>query len=98
MLINEIEEKVNMIECNTNTGIASMPELIQKINAILPDWFYFIEQTGIGEKKIIVDILNDILAAMENRDKVLLEDAMLFGMQSLMLQYKTVIEEAINSE
>ena len=96
IIIDEIEKKVQNIENDTNAGIASMSELIQKINTVLPDWFYFIDQTGIGEKQVIGEILNDILMAMEDKDKVLLEDALLFGMQSLMLQYKNVIEEALN--
>lgn len=98
VIINEIDEKVNTMEENTNTGIKAMPELLGRIQAILPDWFYFIEETGIGDKQVILMILNDIADALEYRDKVLLEDALLFGMQSLMLQYKNVIEEALHGE
>lgn len=97
-IINEIDEKVNKIEEDANTGIKAMPELVGKIQQILPDWFYFIDETGIGDKQIILTVLNDVADALEYRDKVLLEDALLFGIQSLMLQYKNVIEEALHGE
>ena len=97
-IIDEIDRKVNKIEEDTNTGIKAMPELVRKIQEILPDWFYFIEETGIGDKQVIVMVLNDIVDALEYKDKVLLEDVLLFGMQPLMLQYKNVIEEALHGE
>lgn len=95
MIINEIEEKVNKIENNTNAGIKAMPELIGSIQNILPDWFYFIEQTDIGSKEMIVTVLNDIALAMNNEDSILLVDALIFGMQELMLEYRNVIKEAL---
>ena len=54
--LRKLEQKTaaqtQKIENNGQNGIETMAELIQMIEAVLSDWFIFIEETEIGKKKI----------------------------------------------
>lgn len=94
----EIEKIVEKIENNTSAGISEMPNLLKKIQTFLPDWFYFIEQTKIGEKQEILKVLTDIINGVNAGDGVFLADALLFGLGELIEIYELVIKEALYGE
>ena len=94
----EIEKIVEKIENNASVGIKEMPSLLKKIQTFLPDWFYFIEQTQVGEKQVILDILEDIINGVNARDGGVLADALLFGLGELIETYELVINEALYGE
>ena len=94
----EIEKIVEKIENNTSAGISEMPNLLKKIQTFLPDWFYFIEQTKIGEKQEILKVLTDIINGVNAGDGVFLADALLFGLGGLIEIYELVIKEALYGE
>ena len=98
ILRTEIEKIVEKIENSTSTGIQEMQNVLQKIQVLLPDWFYFIEQTGIGEKQEILDVLEDVVRGADIQDGVFLADALLFGLGELIRAYEFVIEEALHGE
>ncbi len=93
-----IEKKINVIDNNMSQGLLEIPELIEEIQRILPLWFYFIEQTEIGSKEMVLNILKDITDAMQASDGVLLSDALIYGLQGLMVEYCDIIRGALNEE
>ena len=97
-LIEEINRVIDEIENNTSAGMKMIPDVIKGIQELLPDWFFFIEQTGIGETQIILDILTDISDGMGNEDAVIVADALLYGMGALMAEYRDIIKEALDGE
>ncbi len=97
-IIKELETIVDSVENNLNVGIQKMNKTIETIKDILPEWFFFIEQTGIGEKQEILTVLNDIEYGMKEKDSVCLADAVAFGLRELLITYKNVIEEALDGE
>lgn len=97
-LTEELEEVVYKIENNTSDGIKKAQEVMKKVQEIMPDWFFFIEQTELGDKQQILEILKDIMQGLEAEDSVYLADALCFGLRELALEYKNVIEEALYGE
>ena len=97
-IIEKIEKLVEELENSTNNGIQKMPELMERIQVLLPGWFYFIEQTGIGEKQEILKVLEDVAIGVEMQDGVILADALFCGLREIMLGYKEVIEDALCGE
>lgn len=95
LIIKQIDQVAITLEKNTNRGLKEMPALIEQIQGILPDWFYFVKQTEIGSEEIILGILKDIIEAMQVTDGVLLMDALIFGLQELMVEYCNIIKEAM---
>lgn len=97
-VIRNIEEIVNELENSTSGGLQKMPELMERVQVLLPSWFYFIEQTGIGEKQGIVNVLKDVVYGVEKQDGVILADSLFCGLREIMLGYKEVIEDALHGE
>ena len=97
-LIYKIEEKSTLIEENLNSGIQAMPEVIVLLQKTLPDWFSFIEQTGIGDEQTILTMIADLTDAMQMRDEILLVDTLLYGLRDYLSEYVNVIEEVLNEE
>ena len=92
------ELKKLKIENNASTGIQQVPNVLQKMQELLPGWFYFIDQTGIGEKQELLDVLADVINATDAQDGIFLADALLFGLRELIKTYEFVIEEALHGE
>lgn len=97
-LIEKVETTVERIENNIRSGIKEMPVLIEEIQKILPEWFFFIEKTEIGDSQNILDVLTDVIQGVEAEDSILLSDALFFGLRQLMIEYKHIIEEALDGE
>ena len=97
-LIYEIEEKAALIEKDLDAGIQVMPEVTALIQKVLPDWFFFIEQTEIGDTQTILSMVTDLTRAMQDRDEVLLVDTLLYGLRDYLAEYVNVIEEVLNEE
>lgn len=97
-LVYVIEQKVVVIDNNINQGLEEMSELITQIQKIMPDWFFFIEQTEIGSKEMVMNVLEDIMEAVRMSDGVALTDALIYGLESLLVEYCEVIKEALNEE
>lgn len=97
-LLAQVEEAVKEIENNTESGIKKMPELLARMEELLPEWFFFIEQTQMGEKEKVIAVLTDMMQAVEGEDGVLLADALFCGLRELLLPYQYVIEEALDGE
>ena len=97
-LMEQIEEIVTKIENSTSNGMKAMSDLIKEVQELLPDWFFFIEQTGIGDKEEIIGVLTDVTYGIEAEDSIFLTDALLYGLGELIAAYRNVIEEALNEE
>lgn len=95
LLMNLIEETASNIEESNRQGLNCLPALLESIQKVLPDLFYFIEQTQIGSKEMILSILQDITDAVQKSDEVLLLDSLIFGLQSLLREYCDIINEAL---
>lgn len=95
-LVKEIQEKTDLLEASAKKGMDGMPDLLQGLGAILPDWLFFIEQTGIGTKERIFQILSDMEAAMQAKDAILLGDALLNGLGLAAKETIGVIEGALH--
>lgn len=93
-----IHAQTEKIENNTKQGIETMPELLALLEELLPDWFFFIEQTGIGEQEAILQILAETQKGITMGDGVFLADVLLNGLGALAEEYIRVIEEALDGE
>lgn len=94
----EIEKNVAKIENNAKAGIQGTTEVLEKVQKVLPDWFYFIEETGIGDEQEILSVLSEVVNGVNTRDGVFLADALLFGLRELVEGYEMVIEDALHGE
>lgn len=94
----EIHQKVDVIENDREKGMQEMPELLNRLTSLMPKWFYFIDQTGIGTKENILLILRDMEEAMQREDSILLADALLYGLHTIAEEYIEVIKEALYEE
>ena len=97
-LSEEIAQKVELLENHAKKGFREMGSLLKNLTGILPDWFFFIEQTGIGEKGRVLSVLQDMEEAVAAEDTVLLADALLYGLQKMAGDYIRIIEEALYEE
>ena len=94
-LYEEIGKKVECLENDAGKGFSEMDGLLKNLAGLLPDWFFFIEQTGIGTKDQILSVLQDMEAAVIAEDTVLLADTLLYGLQKMAGDYMRIIEEAV---
>lgn len=97
-LIEELEAVTCKVVNNVNEGMNEIPKVMKDINELLPDWFWFIEQTGIGDKQEVVQMMSEVVDGIERQDGVWLTDVLFYGVRELMFAYKNVIEEALDGE
>ena len=88
-------QKTELLEKNAKIGFQGMSELLEKLTAVLPDWFFFFEQTDIGSKGQVLQILQDMEKAIDAEDRVLLADTLLYGLREVAGEYIGIIEEAL---
>ena len=94
-LYEETGQKTEMLEKDAAKGFQGMPGLFKKLAAVLPGWFFFIEQTGIGAKEQVLQILQDMERAIKAEDSILLADTLLYGLQDMAGEYIGIMEEAL---
>jgi hypothetical protein len=97
-LYDEIGQKTEVLENDFARGFQEMPGLLEKLSAVLPNWFFFIEQTEIGSKEQVVQVLQDMEKAIVVEDSVLLADALLYGLQEMVGEYIRIIKGALYEE
>ena len=90
--------QTELVENNGKNRIETMAELVQMIEAILPEWFFFIDQTEIGSKDEILLVLKDIQKGSLAEDSVYLADVLWNGLRRLAMAYIDMIEEALDGE
>lgn len=98
LIIQHIDVTVDALEKNFYKGLREIPELMEQIQGSLADWFFFIEQTQLGSKELIVDILKDVMNAVQAGDEVLLLDALIYGLQSTTGEYYDTIKGVLFDE
>lgn len=97
-LCEEIGQKTERLENDAQKGFQEMPGLLEHLAAALPSWFFFIEQTGIGSKEQVLQVLQDMERAIKAEDSVLLADALLYGLRDMAGEYIKIIEGALYEE
>lgn len=97
-LDSEIANTVKILENDRKKGFQEISGLTSRLGELLPKWFFFIDQTGIGTKEEILLVLRNLEEAMQEQDSVLLADALLFGLQVKVQEYGGIIEEALYEE
>lgn len=98
LLTEEISKIIAIMEDNLKLGLNEMPHLMEKIQEVLPNWFYFIKETEIGSEQMILNVLEDTMEAVQAADQVLLVDVLLFGLQNLAVEYGEIIKGALYDE
>lgn len=93
-----IDTQVVFLDGNRKKAFQEMQILFQKLELLLPDWFFLIGQTGTGTNEQILTVLSDMEEAMRTEDSILLADTMLFGLQTTVRDYIRIIDEALNNE
>lgn len=73
-------------------------QLLLSMEKIVPDWLVLIEQTGLGNKEDLEQVVSDIEYAITNDDIVVYMDVLLNGLIELINQYYTAISEALSDE
>ena len=94
----EINRQTSMWGESVKNRFARTKELFGKLEGVLPEWFFFIEQTEIGTKEEILAVLSDLEEALRTEDSVLLADTLLYGLQADVQKYLTVISGAMEDE
>lgn len=97
-LSREIQEKAEVLMGNTRKGFDGMPGLLRSLEGILPEWLFFMEQTGIGSKECIFQVLSDMEEAMQAEDGILMGDALLNGLGIMTDKNIRAIEGALYGE
>ena len=97
-LYDEMGQKIELLENDFTRGFREMPGLLEKLSAVLPNWFFFIEQTEIGSKGQVVQVLQDMEKAIVAEDSVLVADTLLYGLQEMAGEYIKILEEALYGE
>ena len=97
-LVIIIDEIIENTDRNIENGIEKMNSLIEGVKKIMPKWTYFIQETQIGKVEDLFTILDDINNGIEATDDVLLLDSLEYGLKSMVLEYISIIKEALDDE
>lgn len=97
-LDKEIDRQNRPLGEHGKNWFAGMGEIFRILEGILPEWFFFIEQTQIGAKEDILTILSDLEEAMRIQDRILLADTLLYGLQAAVQESIVIISGAMEDE
>ena len=88
--INKIETDIkNVIDSGYNHTM--LLQLFQDLNTEIPNWILFSKNQNLKLEDVILAILNDIVEAQRNDDRVLLEDALENGLLALLEEIKGLL-------
>lgn len=89
-VINVVEDICNQVEKNNNYNL--VPELMNILETLIPEIFAVNNQIQIFDNEDIIEILEDIVNAFENKDSVLMTDVLRYGLNKNL----SLFIEAIN--
>lgn len=69
--------------------------MMESMESVVPQWLFFVEQTGIGTMEFINQRLADLEYGITNNDVVYFADTLCNGVGNLIAQYINVITEVL---
>lgn len=89
-VINVVEDICNQVEKNNNYNL--VPELMNLLETLIPEIFAVNNEIQLFNNQDIIEILEDIVNAFENKDSVLMTDVLRYGLNKNL----SLFIEAIN--
>lgn len=84
-LLEIVDNVVNEVEINSNFNL--IPELMNLLEVLIPNIFSVNNNIVIFNNEDIINILDEIVDAYENKDAVLMTDVLIYGLYGFLEKF-----------